>query len=81
MGDHCGLIIKLTTRYYKKYWGWAKYHYREEMKPTFEVAKKVAMEALNSCPLDMIRRFINRSWQFMSAYRLGLSSKAAAWAV
>lgn len=38
-------------------------------------------KALDSCPIEVIRRFINRSWRFMSAYRTGLTGKAAAWAV
>ncbi|OAX30633.1 hypothetical protein K503DRAFT_705012, partial [Rhizopogon vinicolor AM-OR11-026] len=38
-------------------------------------------EQLDVCPTEVIRRFINRSWRFMSAYRLGLKGKAAEWAV
>ncbi|PCH36576.1 hypothetical protein WOLCODRAFT_82413, partial [Wolfiporia cocos MD-104 SS10] len=63
------------------YWGWCKHRYREISKPNFSVAKRVALEVLNSCPIEVIRRFINHSWRFMSAYRLGLTGKAAAWAV
>ena len=29
-------------------------------------------------PVEVIRRSINRSWRFISAYRLGLDGKAAA---
>ncbi|KAI9568516.1 hypothetical protein HD554DRAFT_2204973 [Boletus coccyginus] len=47
------------------YWGWCKYCYRE----------------LDACPTDIIHQFINQSWHFMSAYRLGLTGKAAEWAV
>ena len=36
---------------------------------------------LEACPTEVIRRFINRSWRFMSAYHLGLTGYAAAWAV
>jgi len=50
-------------------------------KKTFEDAKQAAFQALNSCLTDVIRRFVNRSWRFMSAYRVGLTGKAAAWAV
>ena len=39
------------------------------------------MQQLDACPTEVIRRFINRSWQFMSAYRMGLTGKAAEWAV
>ncbi|KAJ3563302.1 hypothetical protein NP233_g9023 [Leucocoprinus birnbaumii] len=63
------------------YWGWVKFRYRQVPKPTFEDAKKAAIDAFDACPVDVIRRFINRSWRFMSAYRLGLTGKAAAWAV
>ncbi|KIJ96383.1 hypothetical protein K443DRAFT_107370, partial [Laccaria amethystina LaAM-08-1] len=36
---------------------------------------------LNLCPVDVTWRFINCSWQFMDAYQVPLSGKAAAWAV
>jgi hypothetical protein len=36
---------------------------------------------LHACPVDVIRRFVNRSWRFHEAYRMGLTGKAAAWAV
>jgi len=39
------------------------------------------MTALDSCPVDVIQKFINHSWRFMDAYRVPLSGKAAAWAV
>ncbi|KAF8579342.1 hypothetical protein K439DRAFT_1654601 [Ramaria rubella] len=55
------------------YWGWIKYRYRQVPKKSFEDAKKAAFEALDSCPVDVIRQFINRAWRFMS--------KVAAWAV
>jgi hypothetical protein len=45
------------------------------------VAKKVARECLDACPVDVVRRFFNRSWWFMDAYRAGLTGKAAEWAV
>ena len=64
-----------------QYWGWAKYRYRQDSKKTFDDAKKAVVGALDSCPIEVIRRFINRAWRFMSAYRLGLKGKAAAWAV
>lgn len=64
-----------------QYWGWCKYRYREISKRTFAEAQRIALEKLNACPTEVIRRFINRSWRFMSAYRLGLTGKAAEWAV
>ncbi|KIK15170.1 hypothetical protein PISMIDRAFT_31034 [Pisolithus microcarpus 441] len=47
----------------------------------FKTAKKTAVEILNSCPTDVICCFINCSYQFMSAYWLGLTGRAAEWAV
>jgi hypothetical protein len=64
-----------------QYWGWCKYRYRESPKRNFNEAKQIAQNFLNVCPVEVLRRFINRSWRFMSAYRLGLTGKAAAWAV
>ncbi|RXW24341.1 hypothetical protein EST38_g1508 [Candolleomyces aberdarensis] len=63
------------------YWGWAKYRYRQMEKRTFEDAKKAAIQCLDACPADVIRRFINRSWRFTAAYEQGLTGQAAAWAV
>ena len=50
-------------------------------KSTFEEAKQCAVQQLDACTTEVIHRFINRSWQFMSAYRMGLTGKAAEWAV
>ena len=68
---------------YLQYWGWCKYRYREVDKKTFQDAKDTAKQYLEACPTEVIRRFINRSWCFMSAlaYRLGLMGHTAAWAV
>lgn len=65
----------------RQYWGWVKYRYCEEDKKTFQDAKDVAIKYLNACPTEVLRRFINRSWRFMSAYRHGLTGFAATWAV
>jgi hypothetical protein len=64
-----------------KYWGWAKYRYQEEEKKNFEQAKAAAIKWLDACPSEVIRKFINCSWRFISAYRLGLTGWAADWAV
>jgi hypothetical protein len=50
-------------------------------KKTFQDGKNAARQYLDACPNEVIRRFINRSWHFMSAYRMGLTGKAAEWAV
>jgi hypothetical protein len=36
---------------------------------------------LDSCPPNVIQRFINRSWRFIDAYKKGLTGEAAAWVV
>jgi hypothetical protein len=41
----------------------------------------LALKKLNAYPVDVIQCFINRSWQFMSAYHMGLTGKAASWAM
>jgi len=64
-----------------QYWGWCKYRYREVQKTMFKEAKLCTRAQLDACPMEVIRRFINRSWRFMSAYRMGLTGKAAEWAV
>ena len=48
---------------------------------TFQQAKEAALAALDGCPVEVIRRFINRSWRWMSAYHMGLTGEAAQWAV
>ena len=64
-----------------QYWGWCKYRYREYPKANFAAAKERALQVLDTCPVEVIRRFINRSGRFLEAYRSGLTGKAAAWAV
>lgn len=39
------------------------------------------MKWLGACPDEVIRRFINRSFRFMDAYRSGRTGNAAFWAV
>ena len=70
-----------STHYIIKYWGWCKYRYREHPKANFAAAKERALQVLDACPVEVIRRFINRSGRCMEAYRAGLTGKAAAWAV
>ena len=63
------------------YWGYGKTRYRQVQKSSFEEAKKQVPIALDACPTETLRRFCNRSFRFMDAYRKGLSIKAAAWCV
>lgn len=74
-------ILLLSGSQSVQYWGWCKHWYRQVYKDTFADAKRVACESLDMCLVDVIRRFFNRSWRFMSAYRQGLTGKAAKWAV
>ncbi|KAF9516301.1 hypothetical protein BS47DRAFT_1292541 [Hydnum rufescens UP504] len=82
-GHHCIFLPKFHCELnpIEMYWGYAKYRYRGVFKNTFADAKAAVLSSLQSCPLDTLRHFINRTWRFMSAYRQGLRGKAAEWAV
>ena len=43
--------------------------------------KERAIEVLKSCSPDIIWRFINQSWWFIDAYKMGLTGEAVAWVV
>ena len=82
--SHCVFamtFLDLFNFYQLQYWGWAKYRYRQVNKNMFKEAKDTAEDALNTCPIKVIRCFINRSLRWMSAYCMGLTGKAAQWAV
>jgi hypothetical protein len=64
-----------------QYWGWSKQRYRNINKPSFVAAKNAAVTTLDACPVETIRLFFNRLWCFMDAYQMGLTGKAAEWAV
>ena len=55
--------------------------YRFEPRRLMMQSKQCCRTALDSYPVDIIRKFVNRSRRFMDAYRIPLSGKAAAWAV
>ncbi|KAF9508898.1 hypothetical protein BS47DRAFT_1384569 [Hydnum rufescens UP504] len=82
-GHHCIFLPKFHCELnpIEMYWGYAKYRYRGVFKNTFADAKAAVLSSLQSCPLDTLRHFINRTWRFMSAYRQGLRGKVAEWAV
>ena len=62
----------ITMLIYKsKYWGWCKYRYREYPKATFAEAKECALEVLDTCPKEVIQKFINRSLRFIDSNKLG----------
>ena len=69
---------RIQTHWEPWYWGWAKYCYQQIDKNNFQQAKDAAIKSINSCPVDVIQRFINQSWRWMSAYHMGLTAQ---WAV
>ena len=43
--------------------------------------KEIAWKYLDACPVDVIKKFINRTWCFMDTYHKGLTGKALLWAI
>jgi hypothetical protein len=72
---HCEL------NFIEQCWGWAKTIYRTYPESSREeqlVSNTIS--ALELIPLSMMRKFANRSLQFMDAYKRGLNGQQAAWA-
>ena len=63
------------------YWGYSKARYRQVKKTSFDYAKREVLITLDACSINTIRRFCNRSYRFIDAYRKGLGVRAAAWCV
>jgi hypothetical protein len=63
------------------YWGYAKARFRQVVKKTTKDGKREVPLALDACTTDILRRFCNRSFRFMDAYRKGLTITQAAWCV
>ena len=73
---HCEL------NFIEQCWGYAKRIYRLNPESSREdVLKRNALAALESIPLTTMRRFANRSYQFMDAYHRGLNRRQAAWSI
>jgi hypothetical protein len=72
---HCEL------NYIESYWAEAKRYSRLNCNYTFKDLKDVVPRSLDSVSLTKIRRFSRRSARYISAYELGLSGKAAVFAV
>jgi hypothetical protein len=82
-GHECMFIPKFhcEVNAIEMYWGCSKGRYRQVKKTSFDHAKKEVVIALDSCSINIMRRFCNRALRFIDAYRKGLSVKAAAWCV
>ncbi|CAG8706927.1 9613_t:CDS:2, partial [Cetraspora pellucida] len=72
---HCEL------NYIESYWGAVKVNTCANCDYSFKSLKNIVPMALDSVSLIQIRKFSRRSLHYMSAYRLGLSVKQAAFAV
>lgn len=62
-------------------WGYAKARFRQVIKQSFDHAKKEVIKALDAVSTPTLRRFCNKSFRFMDAYRKKLPLEAAAWCV
>jgi hypothetical protein len=72
---HCEL------NFIEQCWGHAKSVYRTYPESSREDhLEDNTFTALESIPLSMMRKFSNRSLQFMDAYDCGLNGRQAAWA-
>ncbi|CAG8802744.1 12433_t:CDS:1 [Cetraspora pellucida] len=72
---HCEL------NYIESYWGAVKVNTCANYDYSFKSLKNIVLMALDSVPLIQIRKYSRRSLRYISAYRLGLSVKQAAFAV
>ncbi|TFK29060.1 hypothetical protein FA15DRAFT_678128 [Coprinopsis marcescibilis] len=64
------------------HWGWAKcMRYRAVADGTWQKAKQIIPEILDSCTPKLIRAFFRKTWRYMDAYHKGLNAKQAEHAV
>jgi hypothetical protein len=72
---HCEL------NFIEMFWGAAKKYARENCDYTFKSLEKTIPLALNSVSLESIRKYAQRAWRFMDAYRKGLTGVEALYTV
>jgi hypothetical protein len=63
------------------YWGWAKRYFRERSNGNFARAKILVAEALDACPLVVVRRFFRRAGRYLAVYKHGATGVFAEFAV
>ncbi|KIK87040.1 hypothetical protein PAXRUDRAFT_152454 [Paxillus rubicundulus Ve08.2h10] len=64
------------------YWGWMKMHESHSVSNRkFPTAKCLVPGILNSCPINTIHAFFQKTWHCMDAYHKGLDAKQAEFAV
>ncbi|KDN36668.1 hypothetical protein RSAG8_10666, partial [Rhizoctonia solani AG-8 WAC10335] len=82
-GHLCMLIPKFHCELnpIEMYWGYAKKKFRSQCDGSFRLAKELVPKCLDSCPIITIRRFFQKSWRYMDAYRQGLTGVMAEHAV
>ncbi|KAG2066940.1 hypothetical protein BDR04DRAFT_898106 [Suillus decipiens] len=69
---HCEL------NFIEQCWGYAKRVYRQYPASSKDLERNI-LSALESVPLDSMRRFPTQACRFMNAYDKGLNGKQAAW--
>src|ERR1044071_3347074 len=55
--------------------------FRSQCNGSFLLAKELVPKCLDACPAQTIRRFFQKTWRYMDAYRKGLTGVMAEHAV